>query len=337
MHSYGWQLLFYLIDIISYYLTIIANIQSIVYLHLLNIRTSLKTRIWNNLMKKSILIKVLLIISFCMLYLNTAIAQTSKTSMKHTKQETKDYFPKPKNGGTYVIAHRGAHIGIPENTLAAYKKAIELGCDFVEIDLRKTKDGRFVSVHNSTVDAYTEGKVTGKVGDFTLAELKKLNIGKRIGAEWENERIPTFEEILVLCKGKIGIYLDLKEPDVKAQVRIIKRFGMERDIVWYIPTSHMDVIKEVKKNCDECFVMPDPGPKENIVKLFKEVRPRVIATDMGELNEGYMKIAKKYSMKVFVDEDKGTEKEWKKILSWGTDGIQTNDPEHLIRYLKNRK
>ena len=121
-----------------------------------------------------------------------------------------DCFPKPKNGDTYVIAHRGTHNGIPENTLAAYEKAIELGCDFVEIDVRKTKDWRIVSVHNSTIDAYVNN-ASGKVSDFTLAELKALDIGKRVGPEWENERIPTFEEILRLCKGQIGIYLDLKK------------------------------------------------------------------------------------------------------------------------------
>ncbi len=121
------------------------------------------------------------------------------------------------------IAHRGVHNGIPENTLAAYQKAIDLGCDFVEIDIRRTKDGRFVSVHNAKVDAYVEG-VTGKVNDFTLAELKQMNIGKRVGPSWENERIPTFEEILQLCRGKIGIYLDLKEPNVKQLVEIIQRY-----------------------------------------------------------------------------------------------------------------
>jgi len=61
--------------------------------------------------------------------------------------QDKIYLPKPKQGNTYVVAHRGVHNGIPENTLAAYQKAIDLGCDFVEIDIRKTKDGRFVSVH----------------------------------------------------------------------------------------------------------------------------------------------------------------------------------------------
>ena len=72
----------------------------------------------------------------------------------------------PKNG-VYVIAHRGAHNGIPENSLAAYRKAIDLGCDFVEIDVRTTKDGKFVSIHNSRVDEYVTG-VKAKVSDLIL-------------------------------------------------------------------------------------------------------------------------------------------------------------------------
>jgi glycerophosphoryl diester phosphodiesterase len=248
--------------------------------------------------------------------------------------QEKTYLAKPKHGNTYVVAHRGAHRGIPENTLAAYQKAIDLGCDFVEIDIRKSKDGRFVSVHNETVDAYTEGRIKGKVGDFTLAELKQMNIGKRVGPEWENERIPIFEDILKLCKGQIGIYLDLKEPDIKAQIAIIKKYGMERDIIWYIPASYMDAIKEVKKNCNACIVMPDPGPKKNIKKVVEEVHPLVLATDMGELNEEYMAIAKNLNVKVITDDKRGNLEEWKKILKMGVDGIQTDDPEKLIQYLK---
>ena len=239
---------------------------------------------------------------------------------------------KPKNGKTYVIAHRGAHIGIPENTLAAYKKAIELGCDFVEIDIRKTKDGKFVSVHNSKIDAYVKG-ITGNVNDFNLAELKLMDIGSRVGAEWVNERIPTFEEILELCRGKIGIYLDLKEPYVKELVEIIKNYEMEESIIWYIPASYIEASHELKKLCPKCIPMPDPGPKENILKIAETTHPIVIATDMGELNEEYMQIAKSKNIKVFVDEDEGTEAEWTKIIKWGTDGIQTDDPKKLIDFL----
>lgn len=248
-------------------------------------------------------------------------------------QKQLEDFPKPKNGNTYVIAHRGEHNGIPENTIAAYQKAIDLGCDYVEIDLRKTKDGRFVSVHNETVDAYTQGEVTGKVNDFTLAELKELNIGKRVGPGWENERIPTFEEILQLCKGRIGIYLDLKEPDVKAQIGLIKNYGMERDVIWYIPASYMEVILEVKNNCNQCIIMPDPGKEKNIIKVIEKAQPKVLATDVGELSASFVRIAHQNGAKVFTDDQKASIEEWEQILQWGTDGIQTDQPEKLIELL----
>jgi glycerophosphoryl diester phosphodiesterase len=68
-------------------------------------------------------------------------------------------LPESRHGGVYVVAHRGAHNGIPENTLAAYEAAIEMGVDFVEVDLRTTKDGYIVSIHNKQIDSYvTDGR-----------------------------------------------------------------------------------------------------------------------------------------------------------------------------------
>lgn len=250
--------------------------------------------------------------------------------------EVKDYFPKPKNGDIYVIAHRGVHSGIPENSLAAIQKAIYLGCDFVEIDTRATKDGRIVSVHNATIDQYVIGK-TGRVKDFTLTELKQLDIGEKIGSEWKNTRIPTIEDILQLCRGQIGIYLDLKEPLVTELIRIIHKYNMERDIVWYIPASHMDLIKELKNLCYKCFPMPDPGDEKNIREVVSQVHPQVIASDMSKLNESFVKTAHVDNVKVFVDEKKGTKEEWEQIINWGTDGIQTDNPAALIEFLIKRK
>jgi len=246
----------------------------------------------------------------------------------------------PKNGIIYVIAHRGAHIGIPENSLPAYQKAIDLGCDFVEIDVRTTKDNQFVSVHNSTIDAYVEEE-SGKVRDMTLAELKKLDIGKKIGEEWNGTRIPTFEEILKLCQGKIGIYLDLKDADPSSLIGIIKEYNMEAKIVWYIPAFYNKAIMEVKSSCPDCLVMPDPGAEKNIEKVITAYQPKVLASDMDQLAQSFVEKAHSKGALVFVDDDEDDpgkwEKEWKKIMDWGTDGIQTDQPEALITYIKNIK
>uniref|UniRef100_UPI003217799C glycerophosphodiester phosphodiesterase n=1 Tax=uncultured Draconibacterium sp. TaxID=1573823 RepID=UPI003217799C len=267
--------------------------------------------------------------------ISTAFISPVNVNLNQSQKDNKDNFPQAKNGGIYVVAHRGAHVGIPENSLPAFQKAIDLGCDFVEIDTRKTKDGRIVSVHNSTIDQYVVGK-TGKVSDYTLAELKQMSIGGKLGEEWKDTRIPTFEEILALCKGRIGIYLDLKELLVPELLDIIRKYEMERDIIWYIPASHMDILKQLKNMCPECLPMPDPGPEKNIPKVVRQIQPRVVASNMRQLSENFVKTAHDYKIKVIVDEKEGTPSEWEKIIKWGTDGIQTDNPEALINYLKTK-
>jgi len=237
----------------------------------------------------------------------------------------------PRHGGVYVVAHRGAHIGIPENTLAAYRKAIELGVDFVEIDVRTTKDGRFVSMHNDTVDDYNNDGVTGAVSDFTLVELKALDIGSRVGPAWANERVPTFEEILDLCKGKCGIYLDLKQAKIEPLVELIKARGMEQDVLWYVWAGG---VKTLRRVCPECIEMPDPGQESNLAGLIKAVHPRVVASVWKHYSKGFVETCHANGAIVMVDEsDAGC---WEDAVAWGSDGIQTDDPEGLIAFLKNR-
>jgi glycerophosphoryl diester phosphodiesterase len=244
-------------------------------------------------------------------------------------------FRKP-NNTIYVIAHRGAHHGIPENSLPAYQKAIDLGCDFVEIDIRTTKDGKFVSMHNSTIDNYVDDK-TGTVKNMTLAELKSLNIGEKIGEEWKKTQIPTLEEILQLCKGKIGIYLDLKDAPIPELMAIIRKYDMENDIIWYIPYQHLMEIENVEHLFGNSFPMPDPGDEKNIKSVLEKIKTPVIATDMSVLTRNFVVESHRYNAKVFVDEKHGDISEWQKIIDWGTDGIQTDKPEELIKYLKKKQ
>ena len=129
------------------------------------------------------------------------VGNTQVIASLSNKVQIPSGFSKAKNNGIYVIAHGGAHNEIPENSIASYQKAIEPGCNFVEIDVRTTKDGKFISMHNPTIDQYVTG-LTGKVSEMTLAELRSLDIGSRVGPEWKGIRIPTFEERLQLCEGR---------------------------------------------------------------------------------------------------------------------------------------
>jgi glycerophosphoryl diester phosphodiesterase len=108
-----------------------------------------------------------------------------------------------------LIAHRGASGHAPENTLAAFKKAVTLGASFIETDLQLSRDARLVAIHDETVNRTTNGK--GAVHDLTLAELRRLDAGSWFGSEFAGERIPTLEEILDFAKKyDVIYYLEMK-------------------------------------------------------------------------------------------------------------------------------
>lgn len=108
-----------------------------------------------------------------------------------------------------IVAHRGASTDRPECTLSALGRAVEIGVDAVEIDVRTASDGVLFLLHDSTLDRTTDG--TGPASRRTMAELKKLDAGGWFNAAYRGERIPTLDEALKLSGGKIDVLLDLKE------------------------------------------------------------------------------------------------------------------------------
>ena len=111
----------------------------------------------------------------------------------------------PRLDKVLVVAHRGNWSIAPENSLAAIDSAIRMKVDIVEIDIRKTKDGQLVLMHDDTVDRTTNG--TGKVKDKTLAEIKQLRLKDKDGRLTEHT-VPTLEEALLTAKGQIMVNLD---------------------------------------------------------------------------------------------------------------------------------
>lgn len=110
----------------------------------------------------------------------------------------------------YVIAHRGASGYAPENTMAAFRLAIQQGTDLLETDLRFTKDEALVCIHDATVDRTTGGH--GAVSDMTLAEIKKLRVRSEFDDQYPNERVPVLAEFLDVMPEDVGLGLELKDP-----------------------------------------------------------------------------------------------------------------------------
>jgi len=110
--------------------------------------------------------------------------------------------PKP-----YVMAHRGNCVAAPENTLAAFRRAIDDGADILETDLRVSRDGVIVCIHDATLDRTTDGR--GAVADLTLAEIKRCSAGCA-RPEFQAERVPTLDELTAILPADVALALELK-------------------------------------------------------------------------------------------------------------------------------
>jgi glycerophosphoryl diester phosphodiesterase len=129
--------------------------------------------------------------------------------VSHSPQSTtpSDPLALPGKRKPYVMAHRGNRVACPENTLAAFRRALDDGADVVETDLHLTADGVFVCIHDGTLDRTTDGR--GAVAEMTLAEIKahSASYGR---PEYQAERVPTLAELTAILPDDVALALELK-------------------------------------------------------------------------------------------------------------------------------
>ncbi|QIW23530.1 glycerophosphodiester phosphodiesterase [Sulfolobus sp. S-194] len=134
------------------------------------------------------------------------------------------------------IGHRGASAYEPENTIRAFKRAIEMGCEGIEMDLRRTKDGKIIVIHDETVDRTTNGK--GKVSEMTLEEIKKLDS--------RGEKIPLLSEVLSEVKANLYL-LEIKEGGYEEQiVNEVKGFNLLDSVIFI--SFNYDSLRKIKES-----------------------------------------------------------------------------------------
>ncbi|MBP8041395.1 MAG: hypothetical protein KAZ36_05755 [Bacteroidales bacterium] len=111
---------------------------------------------------------------------------------------------------TLVVAHRGGSLLAPENTLAAFRQALALGVDRIELDVQQSKDGVVLVIHDEKTNRTTNGK--GTISDMNYAQLKDLDAGSKFSKEFSNEKIPLLDEVLCLINGQCELLVEIKNP-----------------------------------------------------------------------------------------------------------------------------
>lgn len=221
-----------------------------------------------------------------------------------------------------AIAHRGEHIRNPENTLPAYAEAIRLGADYIEVDVRTSADGVLVVSHDKDVKRCTNGQ--GEVGKMTLAQLRMLDAGG--GA-----KLPLFDEVLQMARGKIKVYVDLKQATSIDLVKHIEDHGMTDQVVIYSGKQSA----EIQQLNSKLKIMPESVSVDVVKQLIATLHPRVIAFGAKDWTPEIIRLAKQSKAELYVDRMGSTDNPagWQIAIDEGADGIQTDHPGELVQYL----
>lgn len=235
----------------------------------------------------------------------------------------------------FIIGHRGASGHAPENTLAAFKKAVALGATFIETDLQLSRDARFVAIHDDTLDRTTNGQ--GKVHDQTLAALRRLDTGSWFGSEYAGERVPTLEEILEFSKkNDIVFYLELKPSGSwggeHALIGALRESGeVARVLVISFDPAILASLRKIEPTLMTGVLydgqLPDP------LKTAVEVGARQLVARADLVTPAMIVEARKRDLQV-VCWTVNHPAHIRLLMAAGVDGIMSDYPDRLVAALK---
>jgi len=159
----------------------------------------------------------------------------------------------PDNNTVIVVAHRGDWRNAPENSIQAIENCIKMGVDMVELDVRETKDGELILMHDSKLDRTTSGQ--GLVSDHTLKEIKELFLRRGHG-QISHHKVPTLEEALLVSKDKILVNLDKCYDNFDKAFEIIQKTGTSKQVIIKAKVSVSQLQTDFGANLDKVLFMP---------------------------------------------------------------------------------
>ncbi|QWG50762.1 glycerophosphodiester phosphodiesterase [Bacillus mycoides] len=260
------------------------------------------------------------------------------------QQVNEQKYTKAINQSNHIknIAHRGASAYAPEHTLEAYQLGQQLKGDYIEIDLQMTKDGHLVAMHDETLNRTTNG--TGFVKNHTLDEIKQLNAGSFFNKkhpnlakkEFEDTKVPILEEIIETFGHNANYYIETKSPDEypgmeEKLLEIINHYQINDKVI--IQSFSEESLRKIHSLNDNIPLVQLLSYKKAVQLTDSEIEKyKTYCIGLGMnykyIDAAYVKKIKNYGLEVHPF-TVNNEKDMKKLLSWGIDGMFTNYPDRL--------
>lgn len=239
-----------------------------------------------------------------------------------------------------IAAHRGSNKRYPENSLAAIQYSIETSVDIVEIDIRTTKDGKLILLHDDEINRTTNGK--GKVSDFTYAELTEIELNKKRG-DTIIHRIPLAENAFKLAQGKIMLDLDIKQVYIKPLVELVHKTNTSKQVLFF--DKNFEILDSVLILDSTLIVMPRAHSLEDVKKIIERYHPPVIHVDPDFYTDEVVSTIKESGARVWINALGFPDTKayiglyyfgYSPLTNKGANIIQTDLPSRLNKFLKEK-
>ncbi len=247
----------------------------------------------------------------------------------------------PHSKEVLVAAHRAAHNGYPENSLPAVQHAIDLGLDIVEVDIRVTRDGVPILMHNKVIDDKTDG--TGDPESYVLKDLQKFRL-KMADGSLSEEHIPTFEDVLNLARGKIMIDVDIKTGNLKPITDVVKKTGMQQQ-VFYFDDDYLS-LKEILSLDPGAMIMPRAYSYQMADSALRIFTPIGVHIDDSFYTPQTVRLISEKNARIWINALGETDQQIREgeieeamdsLLYFHANMIQTDEPEKILNYLRSKK
>ncbi|MBN1342059.1 MAG: glycerophosphodiester phosphodiesterase family protein [Phycisphaerae bacterium] len=199
-------------------------------------------------------------------------------------------------GKMEIVVHRGANHLAPENTMASARKAVELGCQYVEVDVRTSADGVMYIMHDPNVARTTDGE--GFLRKMTSDQIDKLDAGSWFRPEFKGERVPRLRTLLEWIRGKAKVYFDVKDADLQKLLAMVRELKMQDDVFFWFG-NRIEAVKFRRIDKDM--------PLKINVKDLKELRlaktywhAQIVETSIDVATPEFVKAANDLGIKVMI-------------------------------------